>query len=157
MKSTVSGVFEVLNSKVLKCYKQNCCLPVSAQLAVSAAETANRAEPGKLQFWSWPSEIFNLRSSNTPETVECRLHATLILNLVKPLVHTRLFFNSLDVGPSNIWMMPWGFWMARRFFIKCFLSVFGLCIGFSFQASETVGFFVKTNLDQFYSRAKPEI
>ena len=40
--------------------------------------------------------------------------------------------------------------MARRFFIKCFLSVFGLCIGFSFQASETVGFFVKTNLDQFY-------
>jgi hypothetical protein len=27
-------------------------------------------------------------------------------------------------------MMPWGFWMGRRFFIKNFLSVFGLCIVF---------------------------
>ena len=34
------------------------------------AETANRAEAGKLQFWSEPSEILNLRSSNTPETVD---------------------------------------------------------------------------------------
>ena len=33
------------------------------------AETANRAESGQLQFWSEPSEILNLRSSNTPETV----------------------------------------------------------------------------------------
>jgi hypothetical protein len=32
-------------------------------------EAANRAEPGQLQFWSEPSEILNLRSSNTPETV----------------------------------------------------------------------------------------
>ena len=37
-------------------------------LAVSV-ETANRAESGQLQFWSKPSEILNLRSSNTPETV----------------------------------------------------------------------------------------
>ena len=50
MKSTVSGAFEDL-------------------LAVSATETANRAEPGQLQFWSEPTEILNLRSSNTPETV----------------------------------------------------------------------------------------
>ena len=35
----------------------------------SLAETANRAESGQLQFWSEPSEILNLRSSNTPETV----------------------------------------------------------------------------------------
>ena len=33
------------------------------------AETANRADPGQLQLWSEPSEIVNLRSSNTPETV----------------------------------------------------------------------------------------
>ena len=33
--------------------------PESAMLAVS----------GQLQFWSEPSEILNLRSSNTPETV----------------------------------------------------------------------------------------
>ena len=32
-------------------------------------ETANRAESGQLQFWSKPSEILNLRSSNIPETV----------------------------------------------------------------------------------------
>ena len=32
-------------------------------------ETDNRAESGQLQFWSEPSEIFNLRSLNTPETV----------------------------------------------------------------------------------------
>ena len=33
------------------------------------AETANRADSGQLQFWSEPSEISKLRSSNTPETV----------------------------------------------------------------------------------------
>ena len=33
------------------------------------AETASWAESGQLQFWSQPSEILNLRSSNTPETV----------------------------------------------------------------------------------------
>jgi hypothetical protein len=33
------------------------------------AETANWAESGQLQFWSDPSEILNLRSSCTPETV----------------------------------------------------------------------------------------
>ena len=31
-------------------------------------ETVNRAESGQLQFWSEPSEILKLRSSNTPET-----------------------------------------------------------------------------------------
>ena len=36
----------------------------------SLAETANRAETGKLQFWSQPSEILNLKSSNTPETID---------------------------------------------------------------------------------------
>ena len=36
---------------------------------VFAAETANRAESGQLQFWSEPSEILNLRSSKTPKTV----------------------------------------------------------------------------------------
>ena len=42
--------------------------PVSAVLAVSLADTAKRAEEGKLQFWSWPSEILNLKSSNINET-----------------------------------------------------------------------------------------
>ena len=46
MKATASGVFEDLKS-----------------------ETANRADSGQLQFWSEPSEILNVRSSNTPETV----------------------------------------------------------------------------------------
>ena len=32
-------------------------------------DTANRAESGQLRFWSEPSEILNLRSSNTPETI----------------------------------------------------------------------------------------
>ena len=36
-------------------------------------ETANRAESGQLQFWSEPSEILNLRSSNTPETVDLNI------------------------------------------------------------------------------------
>ena len=36
---------------------------------LSLAETATWADPGQLQFWSEPSEILNLRSSNTPETV----------------------------------------------------------------------------------------
>ena len=33
------------------------------------AETANRAESGQLQFLSEPSEILNIRSSSTLETV----------------------------------------------------------------------------------------
>ena len=36
---------------------------------VRLAETANWAESGKHQFWAKPSEILNLRSSTTPETV----------------------------------------------------------------------------------------
>ena len=32
------------------------------------SETANRVESGQLQFWSEPSEILNLRSSNTLES-----------------------------------------------------------------------------------------
>ena len=36
---------------------------------LSLAETANRAESGQLQFWSELSEILNVRSSNTTETV----------------------------------------------------------------------------------------
>ena len=46
-------------------------LPWLSQLScLKLAETANRAEAGKLQFWSEPSEILNLRSSNTAETVD---------------------------------------------------------------------------------------
>ena len=60
MKSTVSGIFEDLKFKISEDYKQS----------LSLAETAKRAELGKLQFWSESSEILNLRSSNTPETVD---------------------------------------------------------------------------------------
>ena len=52
VKATVSRVFEDLKFKML----------------VSLAETASWAESGQLQFWSKPSEILNLRSSNTPKT-----------------------------------------------------------------------------------------
>ena len=43
-------------------------------LAVSLAETANKADSGQLQFWSEPYEILNLRSSNTPETVALTIY-----------------------------------------------------------------------------------
>ena len=65
MKSTVSGVFEDLKFKITEGCDQNLCFPDSAQLA----ETANWVESGKHQFGSEPSEILNLRSSTTPETV----------------------------------------------------------------------------------------
>ena len=55
MKSTVSGVYEALKFKISEGYKQNWSCPGSALLAVSV--------------WSEPSEILNLRSSNTSETV----------------------------------------------------------------------------------------
>ena len=51
VKSTDFWVFEDLKFKFQK------------------AETANWAESGKHQFGSEPSEILNLRSSTTPETV----------------------------------------------------------------------------------------
>ena len=69
--------------------------PVSAVLAVSLADTAKRAEEGKLQFWSWPSEILNLKSSNINETLFVDLlwpHSTLISKLLKPLnTYTYIF------------------------------------------------------------------
>ena len=52
-----------------------CTLGVSPSLVsryCEGTETANRAESRQLQFWSEqsePSEILNLRSSNTLETV----------------------------------------------------------------------------------------
>ena len=65
VKSTVSCVFEDLKFKISEGYDQNWCFPYSPHLA----ETANWAESGKHQFWSETSEILNLRSSTTPETV----------------------------------------------------------------------------------------
>jgi hypothetical protein len=59
VKSTVSWVFEDLKYKISEGYDQNWCFP----------DTANWAVSGKHQFWSEPSEILNLRSSTTPETV----------------------------------------------------------------------------------------
>ena len=38
------------------------------------------AESGQLQFWSEPSEILNLRSSNTPETVAFNIPTVVNLN-----------------------------------------------------------------------------
>ena len=57
MKSTVFGVFQDLEFKISEGLNQ-------------IAETANWAEAGNHQFWSEPYEILNLRSSNTPETVD---------------------------------------------------------------------------------------
>ena len=51
MKATIPGVLEDLKFKI------------------EATETANRAESGQLQFWSEPSDILNLRFSNTPKFV----------------------------------------------------------------------------------------
>ena len=51
VKSIVSWVFEDLKFKISEGYDQNW------------------ADSGKHQFWSEPSEILNLWSSNTPKTV----------------------------------------------------------------------------------------
>ena len=63
LTNAISGVLEDLKFKISE--GLDLC-PVGC---LSLAETANRAEPGQLQFWSEPSEILNSRSSNTPETV----------------------------------------------------------------------------------------
>ena len=92
MKATVSGIVEDLKFQISEGSDRNWCFPDPAQLkfiysekatkflrnlhlfltgsCLSLAETANKAEAGKLQFWSESSEILNLRSSNTPETVD---------------------------------------------------------------------------------------
>ena len=62
-----SLVIEDLKFKISEGSDQSWLCPVGC---LSLTETANRAaEPGQLQFLSEPSEILNLRSSNTPETV----------------------------------------------------------------------------------------
>ena len=70
VKATVSGVFEDHKKKFQKARTKIEVVFESSLLTVSAAETANRAKSGQLQSWSKPSEILNLRSSNTPETVD---------------------------------------------------------------------------------------
>ena len=50
LKATVSGVFQDL------------------KFEISEGLDQNWAELGQLQFWSEPSEILNLWSSNTPKT-----------------------------------------------------------------------------------------
>ena len=71
MRSTVSGVLEDLTFKISEGSDQNWCFPGSALLAVSAKL---RQPTGQIQentkFESELSEILNLRSSNTLETVD---------------------------------------------------------------------------------------
>ena len=55
VRATVSRVFQDLKFKISE--------------GSDLAETASWAESGQLQFWSEPSDILNLRSSNTLETV----------------------------------------------------------------------------------------
>ena len=79
VKATVFGVFEDLKFKISEGYKQNW------------TETANRADSGQLQFWSEPSEILNLSSSNTPETVAFTIHTLIpwsLKNPESPRLHT---------------------------------------------------------------------
>ena len=63
MRSTVSWVFEDLKFEISEGYDQNWCFPELRQLT---------GQSGKHQFGSEPSEILNLRSSTTPETVAFR-------------------------------------------------------------------------------------
>ena len=56
MKAIVSGVVEDPKFKI-------------SEGSHRLAERANWAGSGKHQFWSEPSEILDLRSSTTPETV----------------------------------------------------------------------------------------
>ena len=69
MKATVFGVVEDLKFKISEGSDPNWCFPDCPVSCLSLAETANWAQSGKHQFWSEPSEILNLRSSTTPETV----------------------------------------------------------------------------------------
>ena len=69
MKATVSGVVEDLNFKISEGSDPNWYFPDCPVSCLSLAETASWAGSGKHQFWSEPSEILNLRSSTTPETV----------------------------------------------------------------------------------------
>ena len=59
------------------------------------AETANRADSGQLQFWSQPSEILNLRSSNNPRN--CKFRAYLIPKMSKKILNRLMSTQQLDV------------------------------------------------------------
>ena len=71
---TLSLKFQKARTKM----KFSCLCPVGC---LCLTETAVRADLGKLQFWSEPSEIKVLKYPRN-----CRLYATLIPNLVKPII-----------------------------------------------------------------------
>ena len=70
MKSTVSKVFEDLKFKISEDYEQNWSFSVSAlSTCLVLGPQSNRAETGKLQFWSYPFDILNLKSLAINETL----------------------------------------------------------------------------------------
>ena len=99
---------------------------------VSLAETANRADLGQLQFWSKPSEILNLRSSNTAETVAFNIPWYQTFDT--PKVHTFTIaksFYSVKYGSSNILSnilsnIFFILWVSRCFFFQriCNIGIF---------------------------------
>ena len=50
-------------------YLHTCVQTAEEMSDLCNTETANRADSGQLQFWSKPSEILNVRSPSTSETV----------------------------------------------------------------------------------------
>ena len=71
VKPTVFGVFEALKFKISRRLEPKLVISLVCPVScLSLDETANWAEAGNHQFWSEPSEILSLRSSNTPETVD---------------------------------------------------------------------------------------
>ena len=77
-------------------------------------ETSNRGESGQLQSWSEPSEILNLRSSDTPETVALIPNFCLPLNVcttfcLSPIcVHFLLSLRILIVVHTQICIYTFG-------------------------------------------------
>ena len=70
---------------------------------LSLVETANWALTGKLQFWSYPSESLNSKSSNTDETLDHNLvrpHSVLVKSLSSGNQLKTLQWEGLSVAVS---------------------------------------------------------
>ena len=93
--------------------------PVSC---LSLAETANWAESGKHQFWSWPSDILNLRSSNIQETVDFTppWYKKLLKNPESANLHTYMLF----VANSRTAKLPSHFCLNKEIISLCHLFMY---------------------------------
>ena len=111
MKYTVSRVFEDLKFKISEGCKQNWSFPVSALNWDSQQGRARKTSILVLAFWNFKLKVLKYPSN-------CRLHATMILNLMKPLMYIHCMMLTSTYHENHLKSPPTPFQYKRMLCLK---------------------------------------